>query len=55
MRIEIVADEQALARARSGHHLRRRPRERPDARLGLPTGNTPIATYDGTGATRGGR
>ncbi len=44
MRIEIVADEQALA-MRAADIICDAVRQRPDARLGLPTGNTPIATY----------
>jgi glucosamine-6-phosphate deaminase len=44
MRIEIVADEEALA-LRAADIICDAVRKRPDARLGLPTGNTPIRAY----------
>lgn len=44
MRIEIVADASALAIAAAGA-ICDAVRAKPDAVLGLPTGNTPIATY----------
>jgi glucosamine-6-phosphate isomerase len=44
MHIEIVADEEALA-VRAADIICGAVRTKPDARLGLPTGNTPIRAY----------
>jgi glucosamine-6-phosphate deaminase len=45
MRIEVLADEAAVA-ARAADLLCEAVRAKPDALLGLPTGNTPIRAYD---------
>ena len=44
MRIEVVADEQALA-VRAADIICSMVRAKPDAIFGLPTGNTPLLTY----------
>jgi glucosamine-6-phosphate deaminase len=44
MRIEIVPDEQAVA-VRAADIICDAVRGRPDARIGLPTGRTPLAAY----------
>ena len=46
MRIEILADEAAVA-VRAADLVCEAVRAKPAARLGLPTGNTPILTYAG--------
>lgn len=45
MRIEVVADGAALA-ARAADAICGAARAKPEAHIGLPTGNTPIATYE---------